>query len=202
MLTQTQLKTILHYDPATGVFRWLVEMSTRAKQGEIAGGMVAKSNSRQIKIHTVNYPTSRLAFLYMEGEWPKGYVRRVNKDSSDDAYDNLVDTAKTSKYVGVCWNQRESKWVAYTCADDKQKNLGYFDTEEEAYEAVKIKERTLQALRDNDIEEFYRIWIDLNKPLSFMHWWEDTTLERSPSHEWAKAMEWWLMKREAFEDTL
>lgn len=37
-----------------------------------------------------------------------------------------------SKYVGVCFNKPVKKWMAYIYVDNKVKNLGYFENEEEA----------------------------------------------------------------------
>jgi hypothetical protein len=39
---------------------------------------------------------------------------------------------KSSKYRGVCWNKRETKWKAGIGYDGKQHHLGYFEDEEEA----------------------------------------------------------------------
>lgn len=42
---------------------------------------------------------------------------------------------KSSKYVGVCWKKDKQKWQAYTTINKKTKHIGYFDSEEAAYEA-------------------------------------------------------------------
>jgi len=44
---------------------------------------------------------------------------------------------KTSKYVGVFYGSRMKKWGAnkYNSVTKKQKHLGWFNTEEEAYSA-------------------------------------------------------------------
>lgn len=39
----------------------------------------------------------------------------------------------SSKYKGVSWSRQRNKWVAFLCSGDKNKNLGGFDTEEEAH---------------------------------------------------------------------
>lgn len=41
---------------------------------------------------------------------------------------------KTSKYKGVCYLTREQKWTSYITINNKRKQLGYFNTELEAYE--------------------------------------------------------------------
>ncbi len=38
----------------------------------------------------------------------------------------------TSKYLGVCWNKKANKWIAYITSNVKSKHLGYFKVEKEA----------------------------------------------------------------------
>lgn len=48
MLTQARLKEVLHYDPETGIWRWLVSTSNRVQVGNQAGTIadrLAQSNS-------------------------------------------------------------------------------------------------------------------------------------------------------------
>jgi hypothetical protein len=37
-----------------------------------------------------------------------------------------------TKAKGYCWNKRDQKWMAYIYLNNKKKNLGYYDTEDEA----------------------------------------------------------------------
>ncbi|MCK4500824.1 HNH endonuclease [Candidatus Babeliales bacterium] len=39
----------------------------------------------------------------------------------------------TSKYVGVSWYKKTSKWVSYIHLDGKKRFIGYFDDEQEAH---------------------------------------------------------------------
>lgn len=48
----------------------------------------------------------------------------------------IINEAGTSKYRGVCWVTRDQKWMAYTHLDGRMRNLGLFDTEEEAANTV------------------------------------------------------------------
>lgn len=55
-----------------------------------------------------------------------------------------VDKTKTtSKYTGVCFRKDVRKWQAHININKKKKHLGYFNTEEEAYEAYKKELETL-----------------------------------------------------------
>ena len=49
----------------------------------------------------------------------------------------------SSKYKGVSWFDRTGKWVVYIRIQGKQKNVGYFETEEEAARAYDAKAREL-----------------------------------------------------------
>ena len=48
-----------------------------------------------------------------------------------------VPTATTSKFWGVTWDKKKRRWAAqYRDADDKNRRIGYFDTQEAAAHAV------------------------------------------------------------------
>ena len=55
----------------------------------------------------------------------------------------------SSKYLGVCFRKNTNKWVSSIRYQKKSIHLGYFKTEEEAYEARKKFEQ------DNDISNKY-----------------------------------------------
>jgi hypothetical protein len=89
MLTVERLKEILHYDPLTGLFTWLVTVNYNAKAGSIAGTL-NKSGYILIMIDRKSYRAHRLAFLYMTGEWPKNLVdHKPPGVKSDNRWENL-----------------------------------------------------------------------------------------------------------------
>ena len=60
-------------------------------------------------------------------------------------------TGFTSKYIGVCWREREKKWRA----SFDRKVLGHFDSEEEAarcWNDAQIKRHGVQFALQNVIE--------------------------------------------------
>jgi hypothetical protein len=65
-LTQERLKELLHYEPKTGIFTWLVSTSNRVKVGAVAGN----ANSPWIGIDGIRYNADKLSVLYTTGEWP------------------------------------------------------------------------------------------------------------------------------------
>jgi hypothetical protein len=80
MLTQAELKALLHYDPATGIFTWkerdaALFRSSQAMQSwneRWAGKQAGCSAAGRIDVHVLktNWRGHRLAFLYMTGSVP------------------------------------------------------------------------------------------------------------------------------------
>lgn len=89
-LDQANLKDILDYDPATGIFRWRDNRGSRARAGKIAGSPDGYG-SREIRIGVGRYKASHLAFLYMTGDWPIEIVKHRNGDSADNRWINLYE---------------------------------------------------------------------------------------------------------------
>jgi hypothetical protein len=146
-LTQSRLKELLHYDPETGLFTWLVSTGRRVKVGDVAVSINGRGY-RQIQIDGKNYLAHRLAFLWVTGSFPKDQVDHIDGDPANNRWSNLRECTNaennqnrasrknsSSKYVGVCWHKRDQKWVAHIRINGKPIHIGYFDTEEEAYQA-------------------------------------------------------------------
>lgn len=55
----------------------------------------------------------------------------------------------SSLFSGVYFYRKSNKWKAHIRIDEKQKHLGYFETEQEAHAAWR------QAVIDNNLQEFY-----------------------------------------------
>ena len=84
---------------------------------------------------------------------PKGmHVDHINGNGLDNRRENLrlctnsqnhmnrkTHRDSSSKYKGVSWNKRNSKWQAYIGSGIKRKNLGYFASESDAAKAYDIK---------------------------------------------------------------
>jgi hypothetical protein len=54
-----------------------------------------------------------------------------------------------SKYLGVSYDKQNQKWKAQIRINKKQKHIGNFDTEEEAYQAFR------DAVAEHNLSEFY-----------------------------------------------
>jgi hypothetical protein len=146
-LTQARLKSLLHYEPETGVFTWLVRRPNGVKIGDEAGAVHAKSGYRLIKLSGRAYIASRLAWLYMRGEWPENLVDHKDTNRANNAWGNLRAAnnkenqrncsakAPLSGLKGVHYKsdgQRVKRWGSHIRIDGKLKFLGYFVHPEEA----------------------------------------------------------------------
>lgn len=88
MLTAERLREILSYDPLTGLWEWLVRASNRCAKGRFSGSPGSDGYPR-IRIDGKNYPTHRLAVLYMTGEWPEADVDHKDRNRTNGTWDNL-----------------------------------------------------------------------------------------------------------------
>lgn len=141
-LTVERLRSLLIYDPLTGVFRW------RVNRGYVRAGQVAGCRTPRgywtIGIDQTRYLAHRLAWLYVHGVWPSDDIDHRNEDKGDNRIANLREATNTtnhhnvshpcsnntSGYLGVSTNRR--RWRAVIAVGRKQHNLGTFATREEA----------------------------------------------------------------------
>ena len=142
VVTQDRLKELLHYDPETGVFTWLVSRG-RVVAGEIAGGLDSWGYWR-IKIDGNPYQAHRLAFLCMTGKWPEGEIDHENTIKTANNWENLRPASRSQNEVnkpakgsvglkGVRF--QHGKFVASIGVDHKRLHLGTYVTAEEAHAA-------------------------------------------------------------------
>ena len=136
-LTQERLKEVLHYNPDTGIFIWIAGISNIFK-GTIAGRMWSNGYIG-IRIDRKEYAASRLAFLFMTGEFPKHEVDHINHIKDDNRWCNMRDVTatqnqrnrplsknNTSGVTGVFWYKRTGIWVAAIKINRKAMHLGSF----------------------------------------------------------------------------
>lgn len=89
MITQSDLKDQLRYNPRTGEFRWLRGGRFNRLAGKSAGYR-DPDGYLLIRIGGVLYQAHRLAWLYMTGNWPNGgFIDHRNTDPSDNRWVNL-----------------------------------------------------------------------------------------------------------------
>lgn len=144
ILTQDKLKSLLHYNPETGVFIWIKE-NRRGIRGNGIAGSLTDNGYLNIGISGTLYRAHRLAWFYMIGEWPENDIDHINHKRTDNRWVNLRVCTRSqnlrnalkrpgcsSKHKGVSWFKGRDKWEAYIDFDGRRKKLGYFDNERDA----------------------------------------------------------------------
>ena len=146
MITQKELKDILRYNEKTGIFTWVNSKSGVSKN--MAAGTKTYSKYIRIIINKKSYFAHRLAWLYVYGYFPS-YIDHINTDKSDNRLCNLREATNsenqcnkkltknnTSGVKGVSWFARDNNWRARIQFNGSNFHLGYFDTLNEAKNAV------------------------------------------------------------------
>jgi hypothetical protein len=144
-LTIERLRELLTYDPETGVFH-----RPKGHRFPIAGWVNSVNGYRYIDIDGERYLAQRLAWFYMTGTWPDGEVDHRNLRRDDNWWENLRAATKAqnmqntallptnkSGHKGVSWCSQRTKWVAMINCAGRQKNLGRYDSIEEAVAAYR-----------------------------------------------------------------
>jgi len=154
MLTQARVKELFHYDPIVGVFIRKVPASW-SKIGDISTGLDGKGY-RRVSIDGKRYSEHRLAWFYMNGDWPPEEIDHINGSPTDNSFENLrlanrkenLRNTKVSKnnkcgLKGVSWHSCSKRWRARFFHKGKEVNLGLYDTPEAAhaaYAAASVRE--------------------------------------------------------------
>lgn len=147
MITQDELKELLHYDHDTGVFTWIASSGRRSRIGGIAGSINGRGYIN-IGIKYVMYLAHRLVWVYVHGHEPPNEIDHINRIKNDNRLVNLrlatrsenmlnkgIMATNTSGYKGVSFNSRDKKWIVMCLIDGKHHYIGRFDTAEEASSA-------------------------------------------------------------------
>jgi hypothetical protein len=156
MITQEQLKEILHYDECTGVFVRIGRSTERVKIGDIVGS-VNLSGYVIINIDGDKFRAHRLAFLYMTGEFPKNMVDHIDGVRDNNRWGNLREATSSenmqnqiraridnkSGFLGVTRHKPSGRFAARIQLNGKVTSLGYYDTPEEAHEIYLVEKRKI-----------------------------------------------------------
>lgn len=143
MLTLQRLKSILMYNPDTGVFTYRVRRG--ACMPGSAAGKISSFGYWRISVDRKLYQAHRLAWFYVTGEWPSGPLDHINLDKLDNRLSNLRIATPTENNANTrCRNALGlkgvtlhgcGKWQAAIKVDGKNHHLGLFSTPELAHAA-------------------------------------------------------------------
>jgi len=145
-ITRDQLKQLLHYNPLTGLFSWLV--TTRKTISGANAGTVNALGYIQISIGKKLYLAHTLAVFYMTGKW-SAEIDHVDANRANNKWENL----RECEHRQNLWNSRRSKrntsgfkgvsrhvngrFRAYI----QGQHLGVFDSAEAAASAYDVEAR-------------------------------------------------------------
>lgn len=147
ILTQTDIKTLVDYDPKTGFF---------SKNGLAVGSY--REGYLKLYMRKNTYQAHRIAWTYVYGEWlldedivdHKNGIRHDNRIenlrvvSHQENMQNKLKPQGNNPFLGVTYNRFSKKWNAAITVDGKRIGLGgAFATPEEASEAYLAAKRKL-----------------------------------------------------------
>ena len=152
VITQNRVKILLHYEPKTGVFTWIISAAKRIKVGDVAG-TINNMGYRSIGLYGRIYLAHRLAWLYVYGEFPPDQIDHINGITGDNRIVNLravdatanmrnqkKDKRNTSGITGVHWYPPTKKWQSRIKVGKRNIHLGYFECKYRAASYRKLAE--------------------------------------------------------------
>lgn len=152
-LTAEFVRSLLHYDPETGVFLWRFRPTAirgwnTKYAGTIAG--TVRDEYRRISIGKKIYLAHRLAWLYVTGAWPKHQIDHRDLNRKNNRFKNLREAShgdnvnnmglrrnNTSGFKGVHWHEGAGRWRARIDIGSQHIHLGYFGNKKAAAAAYK-----------------------------------------------------------------
>ena len=148
MITQERLKEPLHYNPDTGIFTWIKPNKRRPDLIGKPAGWDNMAGYLKITIDYKQYFAHRLAWMYINGEWPKDQIDHINHNRSDNRIDNIRSVSENINHknksmpitnktgaVGIDLHKPNGKWRAGIRVDGRHISLGHFKTKSEAAKA-------------------------------------------------------------------
>lgn len=144
-LTAGKVRSVLSYEPETGLLTWCKQVARNIKPGTTINPMRNHGNYVQIQIDKKLYYTHRLAWLHFYGTSPVGSIDHIDGDKTNNRISNLRDVSVSvnaqnqkrpmnhnkSGFLGV--NAIGNRFRAQINVDGVQQYLGTFDTPEVAH---------------------------------------------------------------------
>lgn len=151
-LSAEQLREALNYDPETGAFTWLLSPSGPVRAGSAAGSKDSRGYVC-IRLGGKAHKAHRLAWLYVNGEWPETDIDHANRNRADNRFVNLRLATKsenkqnsgrsvnnTSGQRGIYWCKLREKWAVHISVGNRRLHLGRYISLDDATAARKSAE--------------------------------------------------------------
>lgn len=155
LITQAELKEIIHYDPFSGEFFWLPSQANKfGRATQLRGGLVlARSIDScgyyRIAIKCREYKAQRLAWFYVTGKWPTHQIDHINRIKTDNRFSNLREATHSQNSCNKVYKKKSlsgfrgvkaadkngRKWMAHIKPNNRREHIGSFDTKEDAARA-------------------------------------------------------------------
>lgn len=140
---------VFKYEPLTGYLVNRYSRNYNSKAGAVSGSVNACDGYVVVGFHRKLYKAHRVIWEMVNGHIPDGMeIDHINGVRSDNRLVNLrlvTDSGNmrnkkrhsnnTSGYAGVSWHKKSGKYSARIWGCGVRKNLGLFNTAEEAHQA-------------------------------------------------------------------
>ena len=151
-MNTNHLKSLLSYEPETGLIRWIAKGKGRIKKKE--AGTLLYSGYMGICIGVKRWQSHRIAWALYHGEWPKDQIDHINGVKTDNRICNLreatnsqngknlgLSKANKSGVKGVAYEKFTNRWKATIRVNGKSISIGRFDNIEDAKIARQLAEQ-------------------------------------------------------------
>lgn len=142
------VKKFLAYDQKTGIFTW--KKSRGHMKLGLRAGHIRRDGYVIISFGGRAYLAHRLAWFFVKGCWPLGYMDHVNRDKKDNRIVNLREanhsqnsanvvlrSTNTSGVRGVYWDRANKLWRAQIHTKRTTTYLGSFSSKVKAAAAYR-----------------------------------------------------------------
>jgi hypothetical protein len=159
-----RLVELLDYDPESGCFFWKVNRNQMLKGSK--AGTVSRNGYIRIFIDGKHYAANKLAWFFVNGEYPRCDIDHINRVRSDNRISNLRKATRSENcqnaslrknnktgVTGVCWNPFHKKWQSRIMINGKSIHLGYHDTMLSAAKARSAAKKNYHSFNPEDSNE-------------------------------------------------
>lgn len=147
-ISHERIREVLNYDGGTGQFYWKVKASKKTVVGSVAGSKEPRGYIK-IRIDGALLSAHQIAFMWMNGNWADGEIDHIDRDKSNNRWDNLrlatrSQNARNSppRFNKTGFNNvgqsASGKYYCRIIVDKKQVNMCGYDTPAEAHNAYLI----------------------------------------------------------------